>query len=57
MGNICPSDFSFQITNNKGADQTDCVDMQAGLRVCCSQATWSEGFLRRGPYDDEAKAS
>ena len=30
--------------------------MQAGLRICCSQAT-NQGFLHQGPYDVEAQTS
>ena len=42
--------LTFQIANNKGADQTVC------MRLCCSQATKS-GFWHRGPYDVVAQAS
>ena len=54
-GDIWPSYFTFQIANNKGADQTDRMRSLVCAFVVCKQP--SQGFSRRGPYDIEAQAS
>ena len=50
-----PSYFTFQISNNKGADQT--ARMRRLVRAFVVRKLQSQGFLRRGPYDVEAHAS
>ena len=47
--------FTFQIANNKSADQT----AQMGRLVCAFvvRKQQSQGFSHRGPYDVEAQAS
>ena len=46
---------TFQIANNKGADQT--ARMRRLVCAFVVRQQKSQGFLRRGPYDVEALAS
>ena len=55
LGNILPSYFTFQIANNKGADQTAWMHRLVCAFVVRKQQ--SQGGSCRGPYDVEAHAS
>ena len=54
LRDIWPTYFTFQMANNKGADQTEWM-----RRLICAfvvHKQQSQGFSRRGPYDVEAQA-
>ena len=54
LGDIWPCFFTFQIVNNKGADQTARMRRLVCAFVVCKQQ--SRGFSRWGPYDVETSA-
>ena len=55
LRDIWPSYHTFQIANNKGADQTVRMRRLVCAFVVCHQK--SQGFSRQGLYDVESQAS